>query len=136
MSERCEATGLCDAGNLGDSSPWDVHFPSPKPSSSPDSKVVQILPLSPGVLHQNNGIGQDADFQGMAKAGSNSMEFQQSLPTAASPGGPALPPSAHGQNREEFPCGSQGAAESWPVSLKVQNNLRGISQVPSDDEDA
>lgn len=73
-SEGCEAIGLCNAGNLGDSSPWDTHFPSSKSSSLPDSKVVQILPLSAGVLHQNNVMGHNIDFQGrssaMAKAGS------------------------------------------------------------------
>lgn len=139
-SERCEASGLCDAGNLGDSSPWDMHFPSSKPSSSPDSKVVQILPLSPGVLHQNNGIGQDADFQGIAKAGST-------IPWNFSNLSPLLPllevlhslPQHRDKTERCFLMGhreTQAAAESWHVSLKVQNNLLGISQVPSDDEDA
>lgn len=69
----CGATGLCNAGNPGESSQWDMRFPPSKLGSLPDSKAVQILPLSPGRLHQRNTMGHDALFQerfsGMAKAG-------------------------------------------------------------------
>lgn len=51
-----EVKPLCNAGNLGDSSPRDTHFLSSKPSSSPDSKAAQIQPPRPGVLHQNSTI--------------------------------------------------------------------------------
>lgn len=137
-SERCEAIGLCNAGNLGDSSPWDMHFPSSKPSSLPDNKLPRLCP-SAQVLHQNNVMGHSADSQGrssgMAKAGSTFHGMlQESLPTAASPGGPALPPSAHGQNREVFSCGShrnQAGAENWHVSQKpdVLHSYREIAFV-------
>lgn len=113
--------------NLGGSSPRDMFFPSSKPSSLPDSKVLQILPLGPAVPHQNNVMGHDAEIQGRSQVWPGlDLPFHGTLQQS-------LLEVLHcilqhrGKTERCFLVETQAGAEDWQVSHKVQNNLLGTS---------